>query len=166
MFCVESGTRILNATTATSTGTSQETVDQDADLDLAPLTGINADTLALDLQEIDVIIEIETIEDDHLKVEEIVAIVMTAEMIVTTERVDAMTVIDTNAVATVQTVKTSGEEKIEVEVQKETGEEETVRGVEVQTREKIGRGHLPEKTVNTQLTYTLIYLCCSYNHLF
>ena len=156
MFCVENGTRIPNATTATSMGISQGTVDQDADPDLAPLTGTSVDTLDLDLQEIDVITEIETIEDDHQRAEEIVAIATTAEMIATTEQVDEMTVIATNAVVTVQIVKTSGEEKIEAEVQTETGGEETAQDVEVQTKERIRRGHHPEKTVNTQLIHTLI----------
>lgn len=76
---------IRSATTATSTGISQGTADQDADLDLAPMKEVSADTLALDLQEIDVTIEIETKEDDHQSTGEIVGIATTAEMTATTE---------------------------------------------------------------------------------
>ena len=85
MFCVENEIRTRSATTATSTGISQGTADQDADLDLAPMREVSADTLALDLQEIDVTIEIGTIEDDPQSTGEIVGIATTAEMTVTTE---------------------------------------------------------------------------------
>ena len=85
MFCVENEIRTRSATTATSTGISQGTAGQDADLDLAPMREVSADTLALDLQEIDVTIEIGTIEDDPQSTGEIVGIATTAEMTVTTE---------------------------------------------------------------------------------
>ena len=85
MFCVENEIRTRSATTATSTGISQGTAGQDADLDLAPMREVSADTLALDLQEIDVTIEIATIEDDPQSTGEIVGIATTAEMTVTTE---------------------------------------------------------------------------------
>ena len=85
IFFVVNETPKLSATTATSTGISQGTADQDADLDLAPMKEVSADTLALDLQEIDVTIEIETKEDDHQSTGEIVGIATTAEMTATTE---------------------------------------------------------------------------------
>jgi len=76
--------RIRSATTATSMGISQGTVGQHADLDLAPVKEVGVGTLALDLQEIDVTIEIETKEDDHQR-GETVGMATTAEMTVTTE---------------------------------------------------------------------------------
>ena len=85
MFCVENEIRTRSATTATSMGISQGTAGQDADLDLALMKEVSADTLALDLQEIDVTIEIGTIEDDPQSTGEIVGIATTAEMTVTTE---------------------------------------------------------------------------------
>ena len=85
MFCVENGTLIRSATTATSMGISQGTAGQDVDLGLAPLTEVIADTLALDLQEIDAITETETIGDDLQRTEEVAGIATTVEMIVTTE---------------------------------------------------------------------------------
>ena len=61
----------------------------------------------------------------------------------------------TNAVA-VQTVKMSGEAKIEAGVQTGTEEEEKAQDAEVPKKEMKEREHHPEKTVNTQSILTLI----------
>lgn len=92
-------------------GISQGTADQDAGPDLAPMTEAAADTLALDLQETDVMTGIATIEEDHQT---------TAEMTVTVttdDQADGTTAIVPNADVTVQTVRMIGVVKIEVGAQ-------------------------------------------------
>ena len=158
MFCVENGTPTRSATTATNMDISLGTAGQDVDPDLAPMTEVNVDTLALDLQEIDVTTEIETIEEDLQRTEEVVGIATTEEMIVTTEQADAMTVTVMNAVA-VQTVETSGEAKTEAGVQTEIEEEETALDVEVPNLGMKEREHHQEKTVNIHSHSNLFCAC-------